>query len=87
MMNERCFGVRDFRNKMEQLSLAIERLGEASHDMAMLAGQIIIDSNEIDRMKNCVNCEHFEVCVVVHDRKRRQAGDYTACGKWKLVEK
>lgn len=41
----------------------------------------------IERMKNCVNCDHFEVCVVVHDRKRRQAGDYSPCGKWKLVEK
>lgn len=41
---------------------------------------------EYRRMKNCVNCDHFDVCVIVHDRKRRQAGDYSPCGKWKLTE-
>ena len=46
-----------------------------------------LDDDVFRRFKNCVNCDHYEVCVVVHDRKRRQAGDYTACGKWKLVEK
>ena len=49
--------------------------------------RVIMDEDEFERLKNCVNCDHYEVCVVVHDRKRRQAGDYTACGKWKLVEK
>ena len=44
---------------------------------------VILTERKYGRMKNCVNCEHFEVCVVVHDRKRRQAGDYSPCGKWK----
>lgn len=48
---------------------------------------VVMDMDEFERLKNCVNCDHYEVCVVVHDRKRRQAGDYTACDKWKLVEK
>ena len=47
---------------------------------------VLMPKKEYEAMKNCVNCEHFEVCVVVHDRKRRQAGDYSACGKWKLIE-
>lgn len=47
--------------------------------------KIMMDLNEYKRMKNCVNCEHFDVCVVVHDRRRRQAGDYSPCSKWKLV--
>lgn len=49
--------------------------------------RVVMEEEEFERMKNCVNCDHFEVCVVVHDRKRRQAGDYSPCGKWKLVEK
>ena len=49
--------------------------------------KVMLGPQEYKRMKNCVNCEHFEVCVVVHDRKRRQAGDYSPCSKWKLVEK
>jgi hypothetical protein len=49
--------------------------------------RVVMDREEFERLRNCVNCDHYEVCVVVHDRKRRQAGDYTACGKWKLVEK
>ena len=55
--------------------------------MAEMSMSVKLTVEEYKRMKNCANCEHFEVCVVVHDRKRRQAGDYTACGKWKLVEK
>ena len=47
---------------------------------------IVMEWDEFERMKNCVNCDHSDVCVIVHDRKRRQAGDYSPCGKWKLVE-
>jgi hypothetical protein len=38
-------------------------------------------------MKNCVNCDHSEVCVVVARRKAQHANDYTPCSKWKLVDK
>ena len=55
--------------------------------MAEMVMDMRLSTEEYARMKNCVNCDHFEVCVVVHDRRRRQAGDYSACGKWKLVEK
>ena len=50
------------------------------------AGMILVDANDFERMKNCTNCEHSEVCVIVHDRKRRMAGDYSACSKWKLMD-
>ena len=56
-------------------------------NVAEMVKLVKLKLGEYKRMKNCVNCEHFEVCVVVHDRKRRQAGDYSPCGKWKLVEK
>ena len=55
--------------------------------MADMVMRMNLSIEEYARMKNCVNCDHYEVCVVVHDRKRRQAGDYSPCGKWKLVEK
>lgn len=47
---------------------------------------ILVDAKDFERMKNCTNCEHKEVCVIVHDRKRRMAGDYSACSKWKLMD-
>lgn len=62
----------------------IEGLQELHKAMSESYG---LDDDVFRRFKNCVNCDHFEVCVVVHDRKRRNAGDYSPCGKWKLVEK
>ena len=41
---------------------------------------------DYDRMKNCVNCDHKDVCVVVAQRKANKAGDYSPCPHWKLVE-
>ena len=55
--------------------------------MSEMVMSVKMSMEEDQRMKNCANCDHFEVCVVVHDRKRRQAGDYSPCSKWKLVEK
>lgn len=78
--------MKDLEKKMLELSEAIRKLGNASNDMATLAGQIIVDSNEIERMKNCVNCDHSEVCFLVARRKAQKANDYTPCSKWKLVE-
>lgn len=74
----------DFETGMERMKRALYEMDNAMSDVF---DGYLNDNREYERMKNCVNCEHFEVCVVVHDRKRRQAGDYTACGKWKLVEK
>ena len=79
--------MKDFYEKMVGLGEAMTRFSEVCNEIVSIAEDIAEEPDGIDRMKNCVNCEHFEVCVVVHDRKRRQAGDYTACGKWKLVEK
>ena len=73
MIRNVCDGIADLRK-------AVQQVDEYTHNIDVYYGGI-------ERMKNCVNCDHFEMCVVVHDRKRRQAGDYTACGKWKLVEK
>ena len=47
---------------------------------------VAMPRREYEAMKNCVNCEHSEVCVVVHDRRNRRAGDYSACSKWKQVD-
>ena len=72
--------IRGMGEAIGRMNRALQELDEYSHNIGVYYGGI-------ERMKNCVNCEHFEVCVVVHDRKRRQAGDYSPCGKWKLVEK
>ena len=74
-----------FETGMERIKRALCELGNAASEVGLIAE--CLTDKDFERMKNCVNCEHFEVCVVVHDRKRRQAGDYSPCGKWKLVEK
>ncbi len=79
--------MKDFNEKMVDLGKAMERFSKVCGEIVDIAEEIAKEPDGIERMKNCVNCDHFEVCVVVHDRKRRQAGDYSPCGKWKLVEK
>lgn len=79
--------MKDFDEKMVDFGEAMGRFSKVCGEIVDIAEEIAEEPDVIKRMKNCVNCDHYEVCVVVHDRKRRQAGDYTACGKWKLVEK
>lgn len=79
--------MKDFNEKMVGLGEAMGRFSKVCGEIVDIAEEIAEEPDVIERMKNCVNCEHFEVCVVVHDRKRRQAGDYSPCSKWKLVEK
>ena len=40
----------------------------------------------LDRMKNCVNCDHYEVCLAVARRKAEKANDYSPCSHWKMVD-
>ena len=47
---------------------------------------VVLTKAEYERMKNCVNCDHCEVCLVVARRKAAKAGDYSPCSKWKLAE-
>ena len=43
-------------------------------------------SKLIDRMKNCINCDHYEVCLAVARRKAEKANDYSPCSHWKVVD-
>lgn len=79
--------MKDFYEKMAGLGEAMTRFSEVCNEIVSIAEDIAEEPDRIERMKNCVNCGHFDVCVVVHDRRRRQAGDYSPCSKWKLVEK
>lgn len=79
--------MKDFNDKMVGLGEAMVRFSKVCGEIVDIAEEIAEEPDVIKRMQNCVNCDHYEVCVVVHDRKRRQAGDYSPCGKWKLVEK
>ena len=38
----------------------------------------------VERMKNCVNCDHYRVCGRLMSVRR--AGDYSACESWKLAD-
>ena len=50
------------------------------------AGMILVDAKDFERMKNCMNCDHHEVCLIVARRKAAKANDYTPCSHWKMVE-
>ena len=75
----------DFEIGMERMKRALTELGKAASEVGLLSD--CISDRELQRMKNCVNCDHYEVCVVVARRKAQKANDYTPCSKWKLVEK
>lgn len=49
--------------------------------------RVVMEEEEFERLKNCVNCDHSDVCLVVAQRKAKHANDYSPCSKWKLVEK
>ena len=51
-----------------------------------LESMICMDDETYERMKNCVNCDHSEVCVVVARRKAVKANDYTPCSHWKMAK-
>ena len=72
--------IRGMGEALGRMNSALRELDEYSHNIGVYFGGI-------ERMKNCVNCEHNEVCLVVAQRKARKANDYSACSKWKLVDK
>ena len=69
----------------ETTAMAMKRLTEELYEW--LDSLEAEEPDVIERMKNCVNCDHSEVCVVVARRKAQHANDYSPCSKWKLVEK
>ena len=73
--------MKDYKTWYEQV---MEGLLELKKAMSESYG---LDDDVFKRFKNCVNCDHNEVCLVVAQRKARKANDYSACSKWKLVEK
>ena len=76
------YGMRDdYKTWYEQVMEGLKELDKA---MSKSYG---LDDDVFKRFKNCVNCDHYEVCVVVARRKAQKANDYTPCSKWKLVEK
>lgn len=76
--------MKDFEAGMERMKRAVVELGYAAHEAGLGVG--CLSAGEVERMKNCVNCDHSEVCVVVARRRAQHANNYTPCSKWKLVE-
>lgn len=79
--------MKDFNEKMVGLGKAMERFSKVLGEVVDIAEELAEEPDVIERMKNCVNCDHSEVCVVVARRKAQHANDYSPCSKWKLVEK
>ena len=79
--------MKDFNEKMVDLGEAMARFSKVCGEIVDIAEEIAEEPDVIERMKNCVNCDHSEVCVVVARRKAQHANDYSPCSKWKLVEK
>ena len=76
--------MKDFETGMERMKRALYELGNAASEVGLRAE--CLTDKDFERMKNCVNCDHYEVCEVVARRKAQKAYDYTPCSKWKLVE-
>ena len=77
--------MKDFNEKMVGLGEAMGRFSKVCGEIVDIAEEIAEEPDVIERMKNCVNCEHSEVCVVVARRKAQHPNDYSPCSKWKLV--
>lgn len=75
------YGMKDYETWYKQVTEALSRLKKAMSESYGL------DDDVFRRFKNCVNCDHSEVCFLVARRKAQKANDYTPCSKWKLVEK
>ena len=58
-------------------------MSKVDEAMKVIADYIRFEDN-FERMKNCMNCDHHEVCLIVARRKATKANDYSACSKWKL---
>ena len=79
--------MKDFNEKMVDLGEAMARFSKVLGEVVDIVEDLAEEPDVIERMKNCVNCDHSEVCVVVARRKAQHANDYSPCSKWKLVEK
>lgn len=79
-MNDLESMIRSVGDGIADMRKAVQQVDEYTHNIEAYYGGI-------ERMKNCVNCDHSEVCLVVAQRKARKANDYSPCSKWKLVEK
>lgn len=47
---------------------------------------VLMPETEYEHMKNCVNCDHHEVCLEVARRRATRANNYRPCSHWRLVE-
>ena len=60
-------------------------MSKVDEAMKVIADYIGFEDN-FERMKNCVNCDHHEVCLEVARRKATKANDHRPCSHWRLVE-
>lgn len=60
-------------------------MSKVDEAMKVIADYIRFEDN-FERMKNCMNCDHHEVCLEVARRKATKANDYSACTHWKMEE-
>lgn len=60
-------------------------MSKVDEAMKIITDYIRFEDN-FERMKNCVNCDHYEVCLEVARRKAARANNYKPCSHWKLVD-
>lgn len=60
-------------------------MSKVDEAMKVLTDYIRFEDN-FERMKNCMNCDHHEVCLEVARRKATRANNYRPCSHWKMVE-
>jgi len=60
-------------------------MSKVDEAMKVISDYIRFEDN-FERMKNCMNCDHHEVCLEVARRKVTRAGNYKPCSHWKMED-
>ena len=76
--------MKEFEHMIRSMGEALGRMNSALREFDEYSHNIGVYFGGIERMKNCMNCDHHEVCLIVARRRATKANDYSACSKWKL---
>lgn len=72
-------------DKLSNANLKIEEL-EARLEEKTKAVEISEKMLAYAPARNCINCDHYDVCMTVAERKARKANNYKPCSLWKKAD-
>ena len=72
----------ELRKKLKEFEKENEELKKKSK----AASDTINDVLKNAPARNCINCDHYDVCMTVAERKARKANNYKSCSLWKKAD-